>query len=82
MKHENEIVDSRVMMRIICGILALGGIWGLGSSLLRAFSEQPYDWAILFTALGQVFGIFMLLSYAASGRLPPFMAPKKSGGLA
>ena len=80
MKHENEIVDSRVMMRIICGIFAGVGIWALGSSLLQAFSERPYDWAAIVTALASVFGLFMLVWFAASGRLPPLMTNKKDGG--
>ena len=77
MKHENEIVDARVMMRIICGIFAAVGIWAFGSATLQVFSERPYDWAALVTPFASVFGIFISAWYAASGRLPPFMSKKK-----
>lgn len=79
MKHENEIVDSRVMMRIISGVLAAVGAWAFGSSTLRAFSEHPYDWGALVMPLASVFGLFMLGWYAATGRLPSFMDRKRRG---
>lgn len=80
MKHENEFVDARIMVRIMCGILAAGATWAFVSAVLDAFSQRPYDWEALFLPLASLFGLVVFGRYALTGRLPSFMTREKLDG--
>ena len=69
MKHDNEIVDSRLVMRIICGLLVLGGIWAISRALVRLLTERPIDWVSAVLPIVSLYGLYVFGRYALTGNL-------------
>lgn len=70
MKHENEVVDSGLVMRIICGLLTVAGVVVFASNILAVFSGESIDWTLALMSIGMLYGIFLFGSYALTGKLP------------
>lgn len=69
MKHDNEIVDSRIVLRVVSGLLALAGVAATGSSMLQLAKGQPMDgWSLALMA-SAIYGIYLFGRYAITGRL-------------
>jgi len=67
MKHENEIIDSRLVTRIICGVLAAAGI---GAIIHRVIASGHPDGWFFVQLLGAGYGLFLFTTYALTGKLP------------
>jgi predicted anti-sigma-YlaC factor YlaD len=70
MKHENEIVDGRLIMRIICGLLAAVGVWLIGSAVVELVAGTRGDGSSLWMPFSASFGTWLLAYYALTGRFP------------
>lgn len=70
MKHENEVVDSGLVMRIICGLLTVAGVVVFASNILTVISGESIDWTLALMSIGMLYGIFLFGSYALTGKLP------------
>lgn len=70
MKHENEVVDSGLVMRIICGLLTVAGVVVFASNILAVISGESIDWTLALMSIGMLYGIFLFGSYALTGKLP------------
>ena len=69
MKHENEIIDSRLMLRIICGIVAASGIWLIGSAVFRLIAGTEGDGPSLWMPAAACFGTYLAGRCALTGSL-------------
>lgn len=69
MKHENEIVDSRVMLRIISGLLAAIGLAAVTRKVAGIITGAAIDWGDLLLAISSCYGILLFGGYALTGKL-------------
>jgi|SRR5690606_6759258 len=69
MKHENEIVNSRIVLRVVSGLLALGGVVALGSMAVQVASGQAIDWWSMAMLASAIYGTYIFGRYAITGRL-------------
>ncbi|NLB57204.1 MAG: hypothetical protein GX805_01815 [Gammaproteobacteria bacterium] len=69
MKHENEIIDGRLIMRFVCGLVAIGGIWLIGSAVFRLIAGTEAEGASLWMPVSACFGTYLAGRYALTGRL-------------
>ncbi len=69
MKHENEIVDSRVMLRVICGLLAAAGIAAMAMKVAGIVAGASINWGMLPLSIGGCYGILLFGGYAVTGKL-------------
>ena len=78
MKHENEIIDGRLIMRFVCGLLAAGGVWLIGSAVVELVAGTRHDGSSLWMPFSASFGTWLLAFYALTGRFP--IRGKRGGG--
>lgn len=71
MKTDQEIVDSRVVLRLLSGALAAGGATALGWRAYQFVASTAYlSWLEMLTSLGAIYGIYLLGYFALKGKLP------------
>lgn len=70
MKHENEIIDSRLATRIICGVLAAAGIGAIIHRVIGVIASGHPDGWFFVQLLGAGYGLFLFTTYALTGKLP------------
>ena len=71
MKTQSEIVDSRVAIRVIAGLLAVGGIVALPVNLIEDFATGRNFRAIdILKIVGVGYGVFLFGYFALKGKLP------------
>lgn len=75
MRTEQEIVDSRIVMRSLCGALALMGAAAMVYRLHPvAVGRTPFDYWLLVSMIGALHAVCLFGHVALRGRLPSFMA--------
>ena len=71
MKTQSEIIDSRVAIRIIAGLLAIGGLIALPVNLIESFvTDRNFDALDFLKAVGAMYGIFLFAYFSLKGKLP------------
>ena len=70
MKTEQEIVDSRIALRLICGFLAVGGAVAITWRAFQAFATGEFGWLEVFSSAGALYGVYLFGYLALKGALP------------
>jgi hypothetical protein len=78
MRNENEIVDTRLMLRIICGLISAAGACASVFSFISILSGNQSKWMAALALVGSCYGIFLFGSYAITGKFPLKIGDKKS----
>ena len=68
MKHGNEIVDGRQVLRVLCGVMAaVGLVVGLAGAIKYSLAR---DWFEALFRLSLLFSTWLFGYFAFTGRLP------------
>lgn len=74
MRTEQEIVDSRIVMRSLCGALAVMGVAAMAYRLHPvAIGRTPFDYWLPVSMAGALHAVYLFGHVALKGRLPSFM---------
>ena len=68
MKHENEIVDGKLVMRVVCGVLAAAGL--VVGPLGAIKHGLEHDWFGMLYRLSLLFSTWWCGYFALTGRFP------------
>jgi len=67
MKTDQEVIDSRMVIRPISGLLAASGVVVMA---MRVYQVTTLDWLEIVSYIGIVWGIYLLGHIAIRGKLP------------
>ena len=71
MKTQSEILDSRMAVRVIAGLLAAAGTVALPVNLIEDFaSERNFRAMDILKIVGVGYGVFLFGYFALKGKLP------------
>jgi hypothetical protein len=70
MRTENEIVDSHIATRIVCGAFALAGLVAAAATIFKLASGTGARWPLVLLGVSSCYGIYLFGRYAWTGRFP------------
>lgn len=69
MRTDEEIIDGRIALRIIAGLLTAAGLFAVFGRIYE-LAETGLDWMHLLQLIGTAYGLFLFGHFALKGRLP------------